>query len=486
MSEIVTDTEQAKTLWESHLQSKYTGLPSSNKYEAVVESVEREELSNIEEEITIIRDVMIEEEQFVLVDTPDSEITVEGEIQSITVEDCSVCHGSGDYCSECNDTGSVSCPSNNCNNGVTEVECQQCDLTNRVETECRVCGGTGYSVEKQCIKCEGRGEYESDGRLVRCDVCDNGVYKEMCQNCGIDGSVMEDCPKCGGQGVIKKGSCEVCSKHNTSSGTVPCETCNNGEESIQCENCAGAGEMKKVESVKIVEESEKINKKNDVDLYNFTYNPPSRDEPLIDEDSLERTVRVSESYNSIDELVEARQDMELAQMGIQSDIEDVSQSNIKEVQYSIKETEPITTYEYVHTDKVTEKIDSVYDSLCVTDPVLVVRNGEFVGFEMKNTDDTQWAVVSTLKKATVNMASDSKYPSLNKTEMLLGLVPGMVYKFYTNPASQLIALVITTALVALLYNLTFISNSIFVLIGIFVFIFTFVTHYTKLKTVFIE
>ena len=70
--------------------------------------------------------------------------------------------------------------------------------------------------------------------------------------------------------------------------------------------------------------------------------------------------------------------------------------------------------------------------------------------------------------------------------MLIGLVPGMVYKFYKNPDSQLIALVITTALVALLYNLNFISNSIFVLIGIFVFIFAFVTHYTKLKTEFIE
>lgn len=135
-----------------------------------------------------------------------------------TVE-CSECEGSGvtyNDCDECDGSGKKQEDCDECDGkGKTECECDECSATGTHEYDCDQCGGTGFEddeEEKKCRECvdgkvEGDCEYCTEGKIEEsCSYCDEGQVEKDCSDCD-DGQVEKDCQECD-CGNVECGECD--------------------------------------------------------------------------------------------------------------------------------------------------------------------------------------------------------------------------------------------------------------------------------------
>lgn len=113
--------------------------------------------------------------------------------------------------------------------------------------------------EAECGSCEGTGSYCSECRdtgKVSCKVCCNGYRSRKCSNCGGDGKVevlsadldgkYVQCGECDGDGVKKEVHTEC-----DSSGSIKCKECLGGNKDVECSSCNGEGEVTKIEATSV-------------------------------------------------------------------------------------------------------------------------------------------------------------------------------------------------------------------------------------------
>lgn len=168
---------------------------------------------------------------------------------SRTIQDCSVCNGSGE-CPECHNSGScIECEGTGlCPECNGSGECPECSD----RPECPICGDEEICVEckgsGKCVECEGSGICpECKGANSDCLEC-GGTGK--CANCAGEG----DCPQCEGDGECPEcsdrpecpvcGGDEVCPECRGTGKCVECEgsgICPECDGDCECYECEGTG-----------------------------------------------------------------------------------------------------------------------------------------------------------------------------------------------------------------------------------------------------
>jgi hypothetical protein len=145
---------------------------------------------------------------------------------------CKTCNGIGTFqCPSCGGRGSISksvsvaCGScsgrgyrmglRNSNKPSTTLKCLLCKGSGRQRksgsTQCRKCSGSG---RPRCSSCRGSG---------KCASCRGAGRDTYCRECGGAGTVLVDCPRCGGSG--KCSACGGQGKCHSCGGAGECATC---------------------------------------------------------------------------------------------------------------------------------------------------------------------------------------------------------------------------------------------------------------------
>lgn len=467
--EDVTCDDRAKELWENHLKDGYGNLPSRDPYNKVVDSVEMEENINEKE---IIRIKFYSYEQEVEKFPKSFDVYSAFEVQSIDdidknerprilddVEeiDCEKCSGSGSYCDNCNNDGEVSCSEPDCTNGNIELDCNNCGYKNKVKVDCPECDGSGYSVEHQCNKCNGTERYydQEKGRKVKCNVCDHGVYKEVCNNCNGSGNIKENCHKCNGSGKIRKGQCKTCSQFvETSKGYVPCNECNGGSVDIVCDECEGEQRIKKSTFIKIMEKT-KVVEIEHKDIFESGRFDKRDDDPY---DELEYENVLNEKYDSLEEFEFRRNDL------VDEDLPDnlmdgIKSDNINEIEYEYNQTQKIQSYIYQNAYKVrTYKSDN---KGIFNDKTHFLRKNSKYGTKriridlidgdvVSSTDTSYLGYASDWKLELINMSSRLHITLLDRKSQIKMFLPAVFLRIIRSPWSSFKSGLITYAITGLL------------------------------------
>lgn len=366
----VSDEQKVREIWEDNLKDGYDKLPSRNVYEKMVDKADEWHNSNKKEEFIVHCRTRNEDNVRVAPSTNidsvddlpgvnyDNEELTDTEviIDSIERVNCRTCSGSGLHCNTCDNSNQMQCTDPNCEKGIITTPCNNCDKYGEINEDCSVCDGSGYSVEQQCNKCGGSGDYrDHEGDLISCRVCDGGVFREQCESCNGDGEIYQDCPKCDGGGSIQQGQCNTCSQYpHTDSGMIPCSQCNGGDDRSKCSNCEGQGW---VNDVTVAWFTEKIGNKREI---------ISSDIPFSSLSSHAMYQNVTDSkFNSEEELRENRNPSMADEEPMPNNLTDNVDvdGEIISIQYKYSETQTLSTYRYKHTDKVREydgNIDKKY------------------------------------------------------------------------------------------------------------------------------